>query len=123
MNSEQRSVLDFHKVIEAWSAATPSVPPTSVRRLRVKLIEEEFEEYREASEACDVVEVADALADLLYVVYGAALAWGIDMERVFAEVHRSNMTKQGGPIRADGKRLKPPDWQPPDLATVISEQR
>lgn len=62
--------------------------------------------------------VADALADLLYVVIGSALQWGIPLERVLAEVHRSNMTKTAGDKRADGKILKGPGYSPPDLRFV-----
>jgi len=68
--------------------------------------------------------VADAIADLLYVVYGAALTFGIPTAEVFAEVHRSNMTKLGDdglPIyRDDGKVLKGPHYSPPDLAPILA---
>ena len=63
------------------------------RELRINLIEEEAQEFREACEAGDLIEMADALADLLYVTYGAAITFGIPLDAVVAEVHRSNMTK------------------------------
>lgn len=122
MNKEQRAVKDFHGLIQAWTSERPSIPPTSVRRLRVNLIEEELEEFKHVSAEGDLVETADALGDLLYVVYGAGLAYGIDLEPVFAEIHRSNMTKGNGPIREDGKRLKGSDYSPPDLLRVLGEQ-
>jgi len=62
------------------------------------------------------------LTDLLYVTYGAILACGVDADAVFVEVHRANMQKLDGPRRADGKLLKPPNWQPADVAGVIAEQ-
>jgi predicted HAD superfamily Cof-like phosphohydrolase len=97
-------------------------PATSVRELRKRLILEEAEEFWEASDNRDVVMVADALADLLYVVYGAAEAWGLDMEPIFAEVHRSNMTKAGGPMREDGKMEKGPNWSPPNIEVIVAAQ-
>jgi len=69
------------------------------------------------------VKVADALGDLLYVVYGAALEWGIPLDDVVAEIHRSNMTKDVGATRADGKITKGPGYEPPDLAAVLDRAR
>lgn len=71
----------------------------------------------------DIVEAADALADLRYVTEGAALEWGIPLDAVTDEVHRSNMAKTGGPVRGDGKILKPPGWTPPDVAGVLARAR
>lgn len=68
----------------------------------------------------NVVEAADALADLRYVTEGAALEWGIPLDAVTDEVHRSNMAKVGGEVRADGKILKPAGWTPPDIAGVLA---
>jgi predicted HAD superfamily Cof-like phosphohydrolase len=98
------------------------VPPDHIRKLRITLIREEFEEFARASDNFDIVEVADALADLLVVVNGAALAWGIALEPIFAEVHRSNMTKDGGLLREDGKILKGPDFSPPNLEPLLESQ-
>jgi predicted HAD superfamily Cof-like phosphohydrolase len=90
--------------------------PDAVKALRCDLIDEEAREFREALDARDIVEVADAIADLLYVVYGAARTFGIPVREVFAEVHRSNMTKldlNGEPIvRSDGKVMKGPNSSP-----------
>lgn len=63
---------------------------------------------------------ADALGDLLYVVFGAAVTFGIDMGPIFDEIHRSNMTKIGGPVRPDGKRLKPATYEPPNLKPLLA---
>lgn len=98
--------------------------PEVVKELRCALIEEEAAEFRKAVEENDIVGVADALADLLYVTYGAALTFGIPIREVFAEVHRSNMTKlddEGNPIyRDDGKVLKGPNFSAPNLMPLLS---
>jgi predicted HAD superfamily Cof-like phosphohydrolase len=91
--------------------------------LRLSLIEEEFNELKVASEARDVVEVADALGDLIYVVCGYALEAGINLKAVVEEIHASNMTKldaDGSVIRReDGKILKGPNYLKPDIAAVL----
>lgn len=96
--------------------------------LRVELIREEFEdELLPAVADADVVEVADALADLVYVIYGAALVWDIPLDDVLEEVHRSNMSKlddTGKPIyREDGKVLKGRNYFAPDIALVLDKVR
>ena len=96
---------------------------TGVAELRYELIREELEEMREALDSRDLVGVADALTDLLYVVYGAGHAFGLNLDETFNEVHRSNMSKlgeDGKPIyREDGKVLKGPNYSPPDLKKVL----
>ena len=99
-------------------------PSKEIVSLRNELIEEELQELRVSSNiAFDLVEVADALTDLLYVVYGAGHAYGIDLDKCFDEVHRSNMSKlglDGKPIyRDDGKVLKGPNFFQPDLNNII----
>lgn len=107
----------------------PSFPRDLVV-LREKLITEEAKEFALASyDAYDtldtiplnIVEVADALADLLYVVFGAAIAYGIPIEAVFAEVHRSNMSKSTQKNEY-GKTIKGPDYQPPDILSALKTQ-
>lgn len=70
--------------------------------------------------AVRLVAVIDGLCDLLCVVYGAAAEFGVDLAPFWDEVHRTNMAKAGGPLREDGKRLKPPGWVPPDIAGVLA---
>jgi predicted HAD superfamily Cof-like phosphohydrolase len=70
----------------------------------------------------DFDETIDGLADLLYVVYGAAVTFGIDLDPFFDEVHRSNMAKDGGATREDGKILKPEGWQPPAIRAIREDQ-
>lgn len=110
-------VRAFHVKFGQVDAVTPDID--HCRELRLRLIDEEFRELRDALDANDIVAVADALADLTYVVIGSGLQWGIPLDRVFAEVHRSNMTKQGGGKRADGKILKGPAYEPPDVAAAL----
>lgn len=102
---------------------SPKLPPKDVTKLRVRLIQEELHELIEAIQDKDIVEVADALTDILYVTYGAGLAFGIDLDACFAEVQRSNMTKLGAdgkPVyRADGKIKKGPNYQEPDLKKIL----
>jgi predicted HAD superfamily Cof-like phosphohydrolase len=94
--------------------------------LRVALLEEEFSEFVSASERGDLVSIADALADIVYVIYGTALTYGIDLDLALQEVHRSNMSKLGSDgkplIRADGKVLKSEQYFPPDIASVLRRQ-
>lgn len=97
----------------------PEFPTEDLHTLRSTLI---YEEWQEFDEADNLTDMADAICDLLYVVYGAATSVGIDIEPLFAEVHRSNMQKLNGPIRADGKQLKPDNWQPPNLKQLITAQ-
>ncbi len=98
-------------------------PDRNTIHLRVDLIEEELQELHEAIADENLIEIADALTDLLYVVYGAGHTFGIDLDKTFAEVHRSNMSKlgeDGKPIRRDdGKILKGPNYSPPDLTFIL----
>jgi len=117
-------VGDFMESMEQDVLIRPSFPEDSVQKLRLDLIEEELEELQYAIDNQNMVEVADALTDLLYVVYGAGHAFGIDLDDCFKEVHQSNLSKLGPdfrPIkREDGKVLKPDTYFPPDLKTVLN---
>jgi predicted HAD superfamily Cof-like phosphohydrolase len=115
-------VREFHLAFALPWRDRPQTVSAAERALRQALIQEEFEEFVRAAESDDLVGVADALADLLYVVYGAAGAYGIDIRPVFAEVHRSNMAKVGGRRDARGKLQKPEGWQPPQLGPILRAQ-
>ena len=124
MTEEQQMVREFHERFGAEMNDRPTWCGSDVHRLRVALIEEELAEFRNAGEAEDLVEIADALADLLYVVYGAGVTYGIDLEPVFSEIHRSNMSK-GEPAvvrRPDGKILKGEHYRPPDVRSIVAAQ-
>lgn len=122
----QNLVREFHQSFGQPVALSPSPLPEERHRLRIDLIAEELDEYREALASHDVVAQADALADLLYVVYGAGVETGLDLDAVLAEVHRSNMTKlgpDGAPVYLpSGKVTKGPDYQPPDIPAVLGRQ-
>ncbi len=122
MTDEQRQVEAFHRAFEIVIAPSPCVPDEQTRRLRERLIEEEFAELREAMAQGAVPQIAKELADLLYVVYGTAVSCGIDMEPVFREVHRSNMSKVGGHKREDGKWVKPASYSPAVVEPIVRTQ-
>jgi predicted HAD superfamily Cof-like phosphohydrolase len=90
--------------------------------LRMKLMEEELGELDDALRERNDVEAADAIGDLLYVVLGTAVSMGVDMDPIFREIHRSNMTKVGGGKRPDGKQLKPSWYERPDLKPILLQQ-
>ena len=94
-----------------------------INSLRVSLINEELEELKKAISERDILEIADALTDLLYVTYGAGHAFGIDLDKCFDEVQNSNMSKldeNGKPIyNESGKVLKGPNYFKPDLSKFI----
>ena len=121
-----RKVREFMESFGQEVKASPEFPSDEIVSLRTSLIEEELNELKEAVQQKDIVEVADALTDLLYVVYGAGLAYGIDLDDCFREVHASNMSKlgeDGKPIyREDGKVLKGPNYWEPNLHEVLFDK-
>ena len=102
----------------------PSFSSDKINNLRYDLIKEELEELKEAMENKDLLEVADALTDILYVTYGAGHAFGIDLDKCFEEVQNSNMSKlgeDGKPIYNEfGKVMKGPKYFKPDLTKFIN---
>ena len=116
-------VEDFMEAMGQDVNVVPSWPDEDTQSHRVDLIEEELDELHYAMDNKDMGEIADALGDLLYVVYGAGHAFGIDLDECFKEIHASNMSKlgpDGKPIkREDGKVLKPDTFFPPDLKTIL----
>lgn len=113
MGTPFQDLWTFRKTFRCHQSMRPRLPKPDIRELRIQLLREEFEEYLRAEAAHDLVDVADALADMLYVIYGTAVSYGIPMDEVFSEVHASNMSKlgpDGQPIfREDGKVLKGPN--------------
>ena len=102
----------------------PSFSNDKINKLRIDLIKEELDELTEAMNNKDLLEVADALTDILYVTYGAGHAFGIDLDKCFEEVQNSNMSKldeNGKPIYNEaGKVMKGPNYFKPDLSKFIS---
>lgn len=115
-------VLEFHEQFDIHVATQPAIPDEATQKLRIRLIQEEFNELQEALTIQDLSAIAKELADLLYVVYGTAVSCGVDMEPVFREVHRSNMSKIGGHKRDDGKWVKPPTYSPAQIQTILNVQ-
>jgi predicted HAD superfamily Cof-like phosphohydrolase len=116
-------VRAFQRAFGQRVGEKPELPHRKERFLREKLLEEEFNEYMRAELDDDLVEIADALADLIYIACGTAVSYGIPLDDVFEEVHASNMAKlvDGKVIRrADGKVQKPEGWQPPDIKRILN---
>ena len=101
----------------------PSFSSEKINNLRYELIKEEFDEFKKALKNKDILEVADALTDILYVTYGAGHAFGIDLDKCFEEVQQSNMSKldeRGEPIyNKNGKVMKGPNYFKPDLTKFV----
>jgi predicted HAD superfamily Cof-like phosphohydrolase len=145
MKSAIESVRDFCVLTEQHVGNVAAPDCTVDRVLRVRLILEELQELLDAAGialidvdgqpvrltrldpevvgAVDLAKVADGLADLKYVTEGTAVTWGIPLDAVFAEVHRSNMTKRGGTKDAHGKLGKPLTYEPPDIAGVLERAK
>lgn len=123
MYEAQKMVREFHRQFDIHVAESPSVPDVKTTALRERLIQEEFDELKEAMNAGNLPGIAKELADLLYVVYGTAVSYGIDMAPVFREVQRSNMSKVGGYKRDDGKWVKPSTYSPARLEPILEGQR
>ena len=114
---------DFMNAFGQEVLTEPTLPDPNLAKLRLELIREEVEELNVGIEGMDIVEIADALTDILYVVYGAGHAFGIDLDECYHEVHRSNMSKlgeDGKPIyREDGKVMKGPNYFHPNLKDIL----
>ena len=117
------SVKKFMEIFGQEVKTKAEFPSEKIIRLRYDLIKEELDEFDQALKDKDLKEVADALTDILYVTYGAGHAFGIDLDKCFDEVQRSNMSKLGGdgkPIYNEhGKVMKGPKYYQPDLSKFI----
>ena len=114
----------FMKTFGQEVKTKPSFSTDKINKLRIDLIKEELEELKEAMQKKDLLEVADALTDILYVTYGAGHSFGIDLDECFNEVQNSNMSKlgkDGKPIyNESGKVMKGPNYFKPNLKKFIS---
>ena len=125
MKKQINMVKDFHEKFGQDNAKKPKNISTQELLLRYKLIEEESKEYLEACASNDLVGIADALGDQLYIIYGIILKHGLQdvIEEVFLEIHRSNLSKlgpDGTPIlREDGKILKSERYFKPDIQKIV----
>ena len=113
----------FMKTFGQEVKTKPSFSTDKINKLRIDLIKEELEELTEAMNSKDLLEVADALTDILYVTYGAGHAFGINLDKCFDEVQESNMSKlgkDGKPIfNENGKVMKGPDYFKPNLSKFL----
>lgn len=118
------SVKKFMKTFGQEVKEKAEFPSDKIASLRYELIKEELEELKEAINNKDIKEIADALTDILYVTYGAGHAFGIDLDKCFAEVQKSNMSKlglDGKPIYNDkGKVMKGPNYFKPNLNKFVA---
>ena len=114
----------FMKTFGQEVKTKPSFSTEKINKLRIDLIKEELEELTEAMNNRDLLEVADALTDILYVTYGAGHAFGVDLDKCFEEVQNSNMSKldeNGNPIyNESGKVMKGPNYFKPDLSKFVN---
>jgi predicted HAD superfamily Cof-like phosphohydrolase len=142
MNPMQKQVEDFHRKFGHPIGETPAFRRPELRAKLIleeaietavgilghtraaELVRQEFIELntRTPKDAPDFVEAIDGICDTLYVTVGAAIEFGVDIQPVFDEVHRSNMDKVGGAVRADGKSLKPAGWKPPAILDRLVDQ-
>jgi predicted HAD superfamily Cof-like phosphohydrolase len=122
MSNMFQEVKKFQTAVGQNVSEVPYFPDENERVLRRKLLKEEVEEYFEGEDKDDLENVAKELADIIYIVCGTAASYGIPLDRVFNEVHRSNMEKlvDGKVVRRDdGKILKPEGWTAPDIKSVL----
>ena len=122
--SNFNKVGTFMKTFGQEVKMKPSFSSDKINKLRIDLIKEELQELTDAMNNKDLLEVADALTDILYVTYGAGHAFGIDLDKCFEEVQNSNMSKlgeNGEPIyNESGKVMKGPNYFKPDLSKFLS---
>lgn len=116
-----QDVINFHNEADLFYDTEPTAKHSDERDLQIDLIEEEFEELKLAYQKEDLAEIADAITDLMYVVVGAYLRFGMAeyAPDLWNEVHVSNMTKVGGPTRDDGKHLKGDDFSEPQIKEIL----
>lgn len=126
MKNKIKAVHEFHSAFKLNIQEKPTVAISNERKqLRFELMKEENEEYLEAAKNNDLVEVADALGDMLYILCGTIIEHGMQnkIEEVFNEIQRSNMSKlgeDGKPIyREDGKVLKGPNYFKPNIKSIL----
>jgi len=122
MSNMYQDVKEFQSAVGQNVGIRPEFPEPSERMLRMKLLQEEVEEYVQGETNNDIENISKELADIIYIVCGTAVSYGIPLDKVFDAVHESNMAKlvDGKPIRReDGEILKPEGWKPPDIKKIL----
>lgn len=119
-----QDIIDFHDAIDSRHIGRiPAMVDHETRDLKARLVKEEFGELMDAIfQKEDLASIAHEGTDLLYVVLGLLLSYGVDPRVTWPEIHAANLRKAGGPRREDGKRLKPPGWVPADISAVLARQ-
>jgi predicted HAD superfamily Cof-like phosphohydrolase len=114
-------VLDFHWKYGCLVNYWPTIPEDNEADHRIKLIQDEVDEFKEGVYNKDLVEIADAIGDMLYTAFGAAATFGIPIDEVWQAIHESNMRK----VKVPGniKIQKPPGWKEPDIEGIITRHR
>lgn len=116
-------VKGFHKKFGVPIGTVPKLPDTKRRYARRAFLAEEVCEYVEAEDNNDIVKIADALGDIIYIAIGTAVEYGIPIGDIFFEIHASNMSKLGANgdslVRADGKVIKGPNYFKPRIAAIL----
>lgn len=118
---------EFHTAMGLPVSEAPAVLDIKQRALRMSLLSEEWREYLD-EDCCgepDLAKVAKELGDVLYIAFGTAVAYGLPMDQIFEEIHRSNMSKLGPDgkpqFREDGKVMKGPNYSPADVEAIVKE--
>ncbi len=126
MKKQLDDIMQFHEVFGCYIQRSPNaVIPQDIKEVRQRILQEEVDELDDAAQKEDIVAVADALGDIIYVALGTVISYGLQdkFEAIFSEIHRSNMSKldeNGKPIlREDGKILKSKLYTRPQLSGII----
>ena len=117
-----QDVRDFHAKHGLLIGDRPTFPDQNEIQFRENLILEEIKETLQAIQDRNLVELADGIADSIYVLLGCAISFGVDLRPVWEEVQKSNMSKDTGDKRGDGKVVKGPNFQPPNIKSILKEQ-
>jgi len=121
MNRMQQLVMEFHKKFGHTNNNKPTLTNKELNKFRENLLDEEIQELKDAINAGDLVEIADALGDALYVIFGTCCSHGIDIEPIFEEVHRSNMSKSSSGSNCI-KQKKGKNYFKPNIKLVLNKQ-
>jgi predicted HAD superfamily Cof-like phosphohydrolase len=122
MNTQQLMAKEFHKKFGVLIQSSPRLVDDAIKDRRIRLIREELGEFERAANDKNLVKIADALTDLLYVIFGTGVSYGFDLEPVFKEVCESNMSKRGPEVRViKGKIHKAKNYGPPDLQPILEK--
>jgi len=117
-----KDVRKFHEKFGFPHPNKPALPPDKEMSFRLSLVEEEFEELKEAIEEKDLVEIVDALVDIIYVCVGTLVSCGVNLTPIWNEVQDTNIKKEGGDYYKGEKLLKPEGWIPPRIKELLKEQ-